>query len=85
MTQQSHRNKKLLTHMNGAWEALTLSQNSESILKTGDGILVWLIELLNRFVTLQKHKASNLVSITTIFQKKLLTANGRTGSCLTTP
>ena len=42
--------------MNGTWEALTLSQNSESILKTGNGIFSWHVLCINRFMTLNKSK-----------------------------
>ena len=42
--------------MNGTWEALTFSQNSESILKTGNGIFSWHVLCINRFMTLYKSK-----------------------------
>lgn len=44
----------ILTHMDSSWEALTLGENCETIFKTSDSILTWLILCCNWFVTLKK-------------------------------
>lgn len=42
----------LLTHVDGTWETLTLSQHRESIFQASDSVLVRLVVSLNWFVTL---------------------------------
>ena len=47
--------------MNSTWEVLTLSEHSESVLKTGHGVLVCLVQSLNWLVALINKK--ELVSV----------------------
>ena len=48
--------------MNSSWETLTLGEDGESILETGDGVLVRLIKLFNWFVSLKQSIRLKLVS-----------------------
>ena len=76
----------VLTHMNGTWEALALGEDSESVLKTGHCVLMWLVKSLDWLMTLiNKIISQNRVSVMNFLSRYVLTLSGETGSCLATP
>ena len=72
--------------MNGTWEALALGEDSESVLKTGHSVLMWLVKSLDWLVTLiNKIIVQNRVSFMIFHSRYVLTVSGAIGSCLATP
>ena len=72
--------------MNGAWEALALGQDGESVLETGHSVLMGLVKSLNWLVTLiDKIISQNRVFVMIFRMNYVLTVSGMIGSCLATP